>query len=293
MFTEGALRIEVHRAGRVVVLDLQSEQALVGSGAHCDVRLAPDEAAVEQLIIEAVDEEVFARTRTLDPPCLLNGAPFLEGRLLPTSMLELGSVVIRASFAQREHATAKRVSSSSTPPAVQAVGLLAVALGLYFMLHKPGMSESAMDAYAVDPPALASRAVSCPQSDPTAAGSLAELAFADAESKRERSPFFPGDGLTAIELFERAAACYERAARDGEARDAHKAASGLRAQLNDELHLRHVRLERFLAQDRYDDARREAELVSELVPDKQHEYAHWLSALKREGALRANRGSHR
>src|ERR1700759_4935378 len=95
MFSEGALRIELHRGSKVSVLDVQYDRALIGSGAHCDVRLAPDEAANEQLVVELIgDDEVYAQAKSLDRPCLLNGAPFLEGRLLPTSMLELGSVAI-------------------------------------------------------------------------------------------------------------------------------------------------------------------------------------------------------
>src|SRR5688572_25664833 len=100
MFSENALRIELHRRGAVQVLDVQADRALVGSGAHCDLRLSPDEAAVEQLTIEARDDEVYAKVRALEPACRLNGAPFLEGRLTPDSMLELSGVALRVTLAE-------------------------------------------------------------------------------------------------------------------------------------------------------------------------------------------------
>ena len=42
MLKESALRIELHRRSKLEVLELPTDRALVGSGAHCDVRLAPD-----------------------------------------------------------------------------------------------------------------------------------------------------------------------------------------------------------------------------------------------------------
>ena len=63
MFTEGALRIELHRGSKITALEIQAERALIGSGAHCDVRLAPDEAAIEQLSLRY---RTFARRRRTD-----------------------------------------------------------------------------------------------------------------------------------------------------------------------------------------------------------------------------------
>ena len=86
MYAQGGLRIELHRGNKLSVFEVHSDRALIGSGAHCDVRLAPDEAAVEHMLVQLVDDDVMAETKALEPVCLLNGAPFLEGRLVPTSM---------------------------------------------------------------------------------------------------------------------------------------------------------------------------------------------------------------
>src|SRR5262245_4375694 len=137
MHNEAALRIEIHRGRELSVLEIQDERALIGSGAHCDLRLSPDEAAVEQLVIEAIGaDEVYARTRALSPRCLLNGAPFLEGRLPPQSMLELGAVALCITRTARQEQVKRRSapSNSATSPTVQAIGLLAVAFGFYYVL---------------------------------------------------------------------------------------------------------------------------------------------------------------
>ncbi len=287
MFTENALRIELHRRGVIQVLDVQADRALLGSGAHCDLRLGPDEAAVEQLTIEARDEQVYVTVHALEPACRLNGAPFLEGRLSPDSLLELGGVTLRVTLAElKDAARPANKPSSQTHPAVQALGLIGVAAGLYYVLDKPVEQESALMQAVSPPPLFAQAAQACPQRDAAAARSLAEQERADADSKAERAPFYPSDGLTAVHLYERAAACHEQAGDGEAAREARDAAELLKRRLGDELHVRHLRLERFIAQAKYDEVWRELQMVSEFVADKSHPYAHWLSAVKRELEVR-------
>lgn len=288
MFTEGAIRIELHRGRKVSALEIQADRALVGSGAHCDVRLAPDEAAIEQLSIETIDEEVHVRVLSLDRPCLLNGAPFLEGRVPPTSMLELGSVLVCAKFIPRQAGEVKKGRRSATPPAVQALALIGLAFGFYFVLHRPGGSATAARVVPT-PPKLALVIEDCPQEDPAAARSLAGETLVAAENKRERAPFYPSDGLDAMQLFARAASCYQRAGNERAAREARESAAQLQQRLSDELHVRHVRLERLLAERKYADAKREGQLITEYVADPAHQYRQWLSIVVREGELHARK----
>jgi hypothetical protein len=172
---------------------------------------------------------------------------------------------------------------------VQALALLALGVGFYFVLHQRGAEVSALAGAGTPPPALPASNEPCPQTDRVAAKSLAAEALASAETKRERSPFHASDGLQAVSLFERAASCYQSAGDGAAAGEATASADELRRHLADELHVRHVRLERFLTEQKYREALREAQLVAELVPDRTHAYWHWLSAVRREGELRANR----
>ena len=290
MLKEAALKIELHRRGRVEVLEIQADRALVGSGAHCDVRLAPDEAAVEQLIAEAKDEAVVVRVCSFDPACRLNGAPFFEGRVSPDALIEFGSVALRVQLAElTQRAQPAKQTKSHTHPAVQALALVGLAVGFYYALEPAPSPDSALRSVAAPPELFAKTRTGCPYDDIEAARSQAKQDALDAENKRERSPFYARDGLAAVPLYERAAACFERVGWREAADDARRAATALRQRMSDELHVRHVRIERLIAQEKFTALRREVRLASEFVQgNASHPYAHWLSALARESEVRTN-----
>ena len=294
MLDTTALRIELHRRGAVTALDMQEDHALIGSGSHCDVRLAPDEAAVEQLLVEVVGEDIYVRARSLKPSCLLNGAPFLEGRVPESSMIEFSGIGVRVfAVARKDRKVAERTpGKSSTSPGMQALGVFAVALGLYAVLN-PRSNGEGLALAAVTPPAPAPLAVApCPQREAIAALALADQLEVQAETKRERAPFYAGDALTGAALFERAAVCFEAAGLRERASEAHDAAQLLRTQTSDQLHLAHVRVERSLTEKDFIAARQNAELALALVSDPSGPYAQWLEAVKRESVLRTRKGKH-
>jgi hypothetical protein len=290
MFDENAIKIELHRRGKLETIEIQQSRVLVGSGAHCDLRLSPEEAAIEQLLIEGRDDAIHVRVTAFDPPCRLNGAPFLEGRLSADAMLELsaGTALRISAIALVASTKQAKKNGAETPPAVQAIGLLAVAAGLYFMLDTPAIGPSVLESSATPPELAQQHEEPCPQSEAGAAGLLAQRLVAEADSKRERSPFYASDGLIAVRGYLRAAACFSQAGDPHAAEDARKASQQLRTRLSDELHARHVRLERLLAEQKYADIRHEVRLVHELVEDRSHPYASWLSQVEREAEIRTS-----
>jgi hypothetical protein len=292
MLDTTTLRIELHRRGELSALDTQEDHALIGSGSHCDVRLAPDEAAVEQLLVELVGDDIYVRARSLKPPCLLNGAPFVQGRVAEDSMIEFGSVGICVSAVTRADSkiAVRRPGKSSTSPAMQVLGVAAVALGLYAVLHPPSQDEP-LSLHAAAPPAPAPFAEEpCPQREPAGALALAEQLETQAETKRERAPFYASDGLAGAPLFERASVCYEAGGEHERACAAHEVALLMRSQTIDQLHLAHVRIERNLTEHDFVGARQNAELALALVSDPGEPYALWLEAVKRESRLRTHKG---
>jgi hypothetical protein len=291
MYASGGLRIELHRGNKRNVFDVHYDRALIGSGAHCDVRLAPDEAAIEHLVVQLVgDDEVFAESKAVEPMCLLNGAPFLEGRLLPTSMLELGGVALRVLRTEKEEqagARKKGSGNSTTSPAVQALGLFVVAVGLWWVLADPEPMDNGMAASMEPPPPAASQVEPCAEHDARSATAMATQLQLEAESRRERSPFSASAAPEAVVLFERAAGCFQAAALADLARDARSAAELLRNDIREQIHIRHVRLARYLTLHEYAEARHQATLLADLVGDKTGPYARWLSSVRREGELHA------
>jgi hypothetical protein len=292
MLDTTTLRIELHRQGTVSALDMQEHHALIGSGSHCDVRLAPDEAAVEQLLVQLVGDDIYVRARSLKPPCRLNGAPFVEGRVPEDSMIEFNGLGICVSAVARreDKVTSHGRGKSSTSPGMQLLGLAAVALGLYAVLHPPSQGDGLKLNAAAPPAPAVLREEACPQREPSAALALAEQLETQAETKRERAPFYAGDALAGAPLFQRAAACFAAAGEHERADEAGQAAQQLRTQTVDLLHLLHIRVEHSLTERDFVNARHNAELALALMSDPADPYAQWLEAVKRETLLRTREG---
>jgi hypothetical protein len=62
------LRFDIrHADGRAESLLLDADRVLIGSGAHCEIRLPLDQAAVEHVLIEAPGGIVRAQARAFEP----------------------------------------------------------------------------------------------------------------------------------------------------------------------------------------------------------------------------------
>jgi hypothetical protein len=272
----------VHPDTRTEELVVDADTALVGSGAHCEVRLPYEQAAVEQLRVEARGANLFAACRSMHPPTLLNGAPFTEGRLLPGSVLSSGATQIRVELGgAAAGAGARRRAERRSSPLVYVLGIVGFPLSFYVLLT---IEPPAADLPgAVDPPALWAPAVkaACSESAADTAAALAERERSRAEAARERSPFYPEEGLHAVLLFERASACYRVAGQPDRAQQAERAALDLKRKADSDVHVHHVRLERALATARYEQARREVRILLAFVGKRGGEYAEWLAVLDR------------
>lgn len=281
------LKFVVRSGGTLQEFLVNSDTALVGSGAHCEIRLAAEDAPVEQLLIQVRAGGVFGEARSLDPPTLLNGAPFTQGRLLPDSLLRIGSAELSVSLIQTDRGQQiKKGKQQSTNPVVLALSAVGFPLGLY-TIFMAGPAKTALPE-PVEPPALWAQVeqASCPQADPEAAAALGDKELLRAEAARERAPFSPGDGVAAVQSFARAAACL-KAAGQAEAADASQgAAEDLRQKMESEFHVHQVRLDRALATRQYESARTEVRLLLSFVSGRGGEYAEWLSTLDRQIELR-------
>jgi len=272
--------------GNLRKLGVDSDVARLGSGAHCEIRLPPEQAAPEQLHIEARAGGVFAEVRSLTPATLLNGLPFTQGRLLPESQLQIGSfqVSVVAASSDSEH-RAKPESQASRSKFVYALGALGFPLGFWLLLtaKRPGEATVA----AVPPPALfVDEPSTCSESTPGTALSLAEAELERAESARERAPFDAERGVNAVALYERAAACFRTAGRPDTAKQAELAAGALKRKMNQEFRLHQVRLDWAQATHHYDEARTEVRLLLSFVGQRGAEYVSFLSAVDRQIELK-------
>ena len=272
--------------GNLRELGVDSDIARVGSGAHCEIRLPPEQAAPEQLHIEARSGGVFAEVRSLTPATLLNGLPFTQGRLLPESLLQIGNFQVSGVAANLGlERRAKPESEASRSKFVYVLGAVGFPLGFWVLLTTKPQAEASVAA--VPPPALfVDEPSTCNESAPGTALSLAEAELSRAESSRERAPFDAERGVNAVALYARAAACFRAAAKPEDAKRATLAADDLKRKMNQGFHLHQVRLDWAQETHHYDEARTEVRLLLSFVGQRGGEYATFLSALDRQIELK-------
>ncbi|HYQ03428.1 MAG TPA: hypothetical protein VER96_32360 [Polyangiaceae bacterium] len=268
-------------------LTVDSAVALVGSGSHCEVRLPPEDAAVEQLRLSSDAAGVFGQVRSLERSVTLNGVPFVEGRLLPGSVLAIGRVELTVAVLEtqvaRGQAKQKRESSRS---ASYALAILGFPLGFYLILSQRS-GDTALPSEVQPPPLFAAAsATKCPETERDAALAVATQERRRAETARERAPFSGQDAVNAVVAFRRSAACFTLADSTERASDSVRQADALEREVQTEFHVHRVRLERSLATKSYEEARTEVRLLLSYIGRHSGAYANWLLSLDRRIELK-------
>src|SRR5438445_544048 len=84
-----------HPNGKSEKIELEADRVLIGSGAHCDIRLPPECATWEHLVI--TEEEGGMNAFVLpkeDNSATLDGARFRQGRLNDGAIIALGGIKV-------------------------------------------------------------------------------------------------------------------------------------------------------------------------------------------------------
>jgi hypothetical protein len=277
---EFSIRLVVTEAGQPVADAVIDEpQALLGSAAHCDVRLGPDKVAPEQLAFEAKSGVIYAQLRAIRPPVLLNRSPFHSGRLRDDSVLSIGTLEIRATLEQRYH-SAKKTSEKKVQPIHVALVVLTMVVLVGAILR---LNRKTAIAEAPRAPALfTATTAQCPEASPDAALSAGDELLVQADLKRERAPFLPEEGLDAVPLYRSAAACYELGKDLVGAKQARGAADALQAFVERDYHLHQVRVYRATESADFDLLATETKILSAYVKNSPGPYAAWLDQLSRD-----------
>jgi hypothetical protein len=270
-----------HPGGRREQLTVDADRAVVGSGAHCEIRLPVEQAATEHLIVEARQGMVFGEARTLEPPPTVNGVPFTEGRLLPESIVMVGPVELSISLLHVSGAAGtKHDKGGKATPRTYLLAALAVALAFY-VLSNVKKNDSAMPMPVSVPELWTTERESCPQQAKEQAVVLAGELHLTADGKRERSPFHPEDGVAAVTLYRRAGACFAVAGRQAESNEAADDAEDLRRRVIDDFRLNRLRLERSLASQDWGTARKVIRVLISFMQGRSGDYVNWLSNVDR------------
>src|SRR5262249_7245476 len=135
------LKIKVrHVGGRTEELTVETDQVLIGSGAHCEVRLPIDQARFEHVLVRSGPAGLFASARSIDPPPTLSGAEFTEAPILPGTVLRVNQSAIEiepiAVTIDPDAAKQEKAKGNARPLVILLVGA-AAAVGLYLARPRP------------------------------------------------------------------------------------------------------------------------------------------------------------
>ncbi|HEU4580333.1 MAG TPA: hypothetical protein VFS67_18885 [Polyangiaceae bacterium] len=259
--------------GRRESVRIEGARASIGSAAHCDVRLPVEDAGPEQVRATLEGGELHFQALLAGPAATLDGAALAPGQKRRGSELCIGRVRLfaRAGAAQRSAPTRAAASRPLWVAALAACLLLAV-LALLARRRASG------GAPALDPELtlFSPLAPSCPRPDPLQALAFARQQRDLAETQQERMPFVVEEGLSAVDSFETAAACFSTGGAPALAEQASSAAERLKGALEDELRARRLRLSRMLLVGDRELARADVTWLRALLRGKSGAYVRWL-----------------
>jgi hypothetical protein len=283
--TSHGLRVAVrYPDGRSETLMVDSDRVLVGSGAHCEIRLPPEYAQGEHIELALSGESVHATARALEPLPTINGSGFLQTPVAPDAVLGVGQAQLWVTPAViEENPNVIRKKAQPTSPLAYLGALLMIPLAGYILFYDE--APDTQPAAPTEVPALWSAPITqCPVA-PTEALAFALEKKVVAEGKRERRPFHVQDGVAAVPLFETAGACL-RVANDPRAQDATDAAKQLRAKIEEDYRAHQVRLEHALSVSDFATAQKEVAVLRALTEGRSGPYVVWLSNLDRRLQLK-------
>lgn len=286
------LRFQIrYPTGQVEQINIEHERALIGSGAHCDIRLPLDQAAVEHVLVEVgAGGNVFARALSFEPPPTMNNIPFTQAPLPAETLLGVGMVQIYAVAADiaGDAPGTQHAKKGSSPITIIAVLLMLPAAFYLFFVDPP--PEAVATKPPKEPDLWGAPVAACPQPSGEQALALAREKRAVADAKRERRPFHVQDGVAAVPLYELSAVCFRAGGDVESSNQAYAAANALRRELSDDYRTQRVRLEHAISVQDQHTAQREVKILLAFTEGKQGDYVTWLSNLDRRLKIKLGSG---
>lgn len=283
------LRFQIrHNTGQIETINVEAERALVGSGAHCEIRLPLDQARVEHVLVEAAPAGVFVRALSFEPPPTINNIPFQQSPLPPGAVLGLTATQILVEIAEGA-ADGKNIKAKNKTSPMTLVAAALIIPAAYFLLADDDASKEKSPPIA-SPDLWAAPVAACPYAGPQALA-FARERMAVADAKRERRPFHVQDGVQAVPVYEVATVCFRAGGDPASGGLADESAKFLRREMNDEFRTRRVRLEHALSVQDYATAQKEVRVLLQLTEGKSGEYVEWLSQTNRNLRLKAGSGN--
>lgn len=272
--------------GRAEVLTVDSDKVLVGSGAHCEIRLPAEHAAVEHMEVTMSLGGAHAQARAVDRLPTLNGVEFMQSPVLPDAIVGIGGCQLTIEVVEiQDNPDVIKKKQEKTSPLTYVLALIAIPLAAYVLLFE---DEGKIDnKIPTDVPELWAKApTACPVDGTDQAAVLAADKFVVAEGKAERRPFRVQDGVAAVPLYEVAAACFRAAGDEARGTEVATTAANLRKKVAEDYRAHRVRLEHALAVRDLPTAHKEVKVLRAFTEGASGNYVVWLGNLDRQLQLK-------
>ena len=277
--------------GQLEQINIEHERALIGSGAHCDIRLPIDQAAVEHVLVEVgAGGNVFAHALSFEPAPTMNNIPFTQAPLPAETLLGVGQVQIYAQAADLAGGMVQtqEKKSGASPITVIAILLMIPAVAYLFFVDPP--PDDVATKPPKEPDLWGAVVTACPQPGGDQALALAREKRSVADAKRERRPFHIQDGVAAVPMYELASACFRAGGDIDSSNQANAAANALRRELSDDYRTQRVRLEHAISVQDGKTAQRQVRILLAFTEGKPGDYVTWLSNLDRRLKMKLGSG---
>ena len=274
-----------HNTGQLDTLAVDADRVLIGSGAHCDIRLNIDQARIEHVRVDVVPQGVFATAMSFEPPPTINGVTFTQAILPPNAILGMGQTQIQVQLAEGGGHTALKIEKKKGKPLLW----LSLALLLSALVANEMLEEASSKAnLAMEPPPLwpEQPQSACPRPPGAVARNFAYDTLTMAESKRERRAFYPQDGVQAVTDFEVASACFRAAGEPQSAVYCDEAARGLREEMTGDFRKFRERLRYHYGHEEWVSARYDVRNLLAFTENVQGEYREFLKNTERDISMR-------
>jgi len=271
--------------GRGEDFTIEAERVMIGSGAHCEIRLSVDQAATEHVEVSVGPDAALAEARAFEPHPTINGVPFQRTQMFPDAVLTIGQVHLKVAVVDvGEQQAVVPTQREKTSPLAYVGAVVGLFLAGYLLLN---MEKDAPTRQPDSPPPLWGDPIaSCPVSGQAEALAHATEQYRQAMSRRERRAFYIQDGVKAVPLFEVVAACYAAAGEQENAAVAKDAAQKLRTEVDGDYRTHRVRLEHALSVKDWATVQLETRILLSYTEGIQSDYVTSLSNLDRSLQLK-------
>ena len=285
--------------GNIETMSIDSDRVVIGSGAHCEIRLPLDQAKSEHVALTIAGTSVRAEARAFDPPATVNGVPLSQSILQSGSVLGVGQTQIMVEVAELALGAGQNIAAKNqekTSPVTLALGAV-VLLGGAAMLFMPQGAPSDALTLPKIPELWGPPETSCPQKTREGAAQYARDHRLIADGKRERRPFRVQDGVAAVPEYERTAACFRAAGEAALADDSLLIAKRLRSTIQEDYRTHQVRLEYTASRNFLTEAQHEVHVLLDMLDGRTEdqkrassEFTTYLSQLDRSLRLKMAAG---